>query len=163
MSKKIIICLSIFFSLAISRLIPHPPNFTNLIALSFYIPVFLGVRYLPVLLLSFALTDFIIGYHLTTHWTWGSIFLIGLLAKFVPNNVALRLAGASLSSLIFFVITNFGVWTSGLYEQTFAGLQKCFILALPFFQANLISTLIFSIFFEIAYKLIKSFFLFKKI
>ena len=35
------ICLGIFLALAISRFIPHPPNFTSLIALSFYIPVFL--------------------------------------------------------------------------------------------------------------------------
>ena len=30
--------LGIFVALAASRFIPHPPNFTNLIALSFYVP-----------------------------------------------------------------------------------------------------------------------------
>ena len=53
---KISIC--IFIALAASRLIPHPPNFTSLIALSFYVPALLGIRYIPSLILSFILTDF---------------------------------------------------------------------------------------------------------
>ena len=43
-----------------SRLIPHPPKFTSLLALSFYIPVFIGLRYLPVLILSSAITDLLL-------------------------------------------------------------------------------------------------------
>ena len=44
------ISIGIFFALAASRFIPHPPNFTSLIALSFYVPAILGVRFIPVLL-----------------------------------------------------------------------------------------------------------------
>ena len=56
-------------ALAASRFIPHPPNFTSLIALSFYIPALLGLRFLPALLLSFGLTDIIIGFHGTILFT----------------------------------------------------------------------------------------------
>ena len=35
--------LGIFLALAVSRFVPHPPNFTSLIALSFYIPVLFGI------------------------------------------------------------------------------------------------------------------------
>ena len=38
------ITLGIFIVLAASRFIPHPPNFTSLIALSFYVPLFLGKK-----------------------------------------------------------------------------------------------------------------------
>ena len=55
------ISLGIFLALSASRFIPHPPNFTSLIALSFYIPVILGLRYLPVLVIVFIITDFFIG------------------------------------------------------------------------------------------------------
>ena len=89
MLKYLIVSILIFCVLASSRFIPHPPNFTSLIALSFYVPVFLGSRYLPALLLSFAITDFIIGYHTGTHWTWGSIFLIGLIAPIFAKNIKL--------------------------------------------------------------------------
>ena len=76
--KLIKISLGIFFALALSRFIPHPPNFTSLLALSFYIPAFLGISYLPILILSFIITDLFIGYHNVVLFTWGSIIFIGL-------------------------------------------------------------------------------------
>ncbi len=82
MKKNALIFIGIFTSLAASRFIPHPPNFTSLIALSFYVPVLLGLRFLPVLLISFAITDIIIGYHTGTHWTWGSVFIIGIISVY---------------------------------------------------------------------------------
>ena len=54
------ISLGIFIALAVSRFIPHPPNFTSLLALSFYVPALFGIRYLPALLISFIITDFFI-------------------------------------------------------------------------------------------------------
>ena len=63
------ISLGIFIALATSRFIPHPPNFTSLLALSFYIPALLGIRYLPALIVSFAITDLFIGFHGTTLFT----------------------------------------------------------------------------------------------
>ena len=57
------IFLGIFVVLSVTRFMPHPPNFTSLIALSFYVPVFLGIRFLPAVIFSFALSDIFIGYH----------------------------------------------------------------------------------------------------
>ena len=150
--KKLIICLGIFLSLALSRFIPHPPNFTSLLALSFYVPAILGLRYLPVLLISFALTDIVIGYHSGTFFTWGSVFLIGLIANFFSKTLISRISGALLGALIFFLITNFGVWISGMYGFTLEGLKTCYTLAIPFFAYSIISTLIFSLIIEILYK-----------
>ena len=154
--KQICICLAIFFSLAASRFIPHPPNFTSLIALSFYIPVFLGLRYLPALIVSFVITDLVIGYHTGTHWTWGSVILIGLIAPVFAKNFNTRLGGALLSASIFFLITNFGVWSTGLYGYTFDGFFTCYILAIPFFAYSLISTSLFSLVIELGFKIYKT-------
>ena len=74
--------IGIFVALAVTRFIPHPPNFTSLLALSFYVPALLGVRYLPALLICFVLTDLVIGFHSVTFFTWGSVILIGLCSKF---------------------------------------------------------------------------------
>lgn len=63
------ISIGIFLALAASRFIPHPPNFTSLLALSFYLPVLFGIKFLPVLLISFILTDFIIGFHNVVFFT----------------------------------------------------------------------------------------------
>ena len=157
MKKNLFICVGILTSLAASRFIPHPPNFTSLIALSFYVPVLLGLRFLPVLLISFAITDLVIGYHTGTHWTWGSVLLIGLVSQYFTKNLSWRLSGALLGACIFFVLTNLGVWLSGgLYEFTLSGLITCYTLALPFFGYTAISTVIFSAIIEAGYGLCKN-------
>ena len=143
------ISVGIFCALAASRFIPHPPNFTSLIALSFYVPALLGVRYLPVLILSFLITDLFIGFHSVTLFTWGTVVIIGLSAKFFLTSKLSRIIGALIGATIFFVITNFGVWSLGSYGYTVEGLLICYTLALPFFGNTLISTLIFSCVIEI--------------
>ena len=72
------VAISIFLLLCVSRFIPHPPNFTSLIALSIYVPIVLGQRYILILLLSFIFTDILIGFHSTVFFTWGSILIISL-------------------------------------------------------------------------------------
>lgn len=148
MKKKIYISLGILVFFAISRFIPHIPNFTSVLALTFYVPNLLGVRYLPIVVISFAITDLYLGYHYATHWTWGSIFIIGLLASFVKKNIFYRLSGALLGVIIFFLITNFGVWISGVHSINNIGLVNIYLLAMPFFLNNLVSTFIFSILIE---------------
>ena len=91
MKKELKIFVGIFLCLAASRFIPHPGNFTSLLALSFYVPSLLGIRYIPFLIISFALTDFVIGYHNLTHWTWGSVFLIGFLPLYFKNSFKLNI------------------------------------------------------------------------
>lgn len=148
---KISIC--IFLALAASRFVPHPPNFTSLIALSFYVPAILGVKYLPALIFSFFITDVFIGLHHLTFFTWGSVVLIGLLSKFFASTLLSRIGGALFGAFLFFVLTNFGVWLLGGYEHTIDGLLLCYTLAIPFFAYNIISTLVFSVVIETIIKL----------
>ena len=156
--KQFGICVGIFIALSMSRFIPHPPNFTSLIALSFYVPVLLGIRFLPALLISFAITDFIIGYHTGTHWTWGSVLIIGLISRYLSNSIFLRMGGALFGAFIFYLVTNFGVWTGGMYGYSFTGLMNSYILAIPFFGYSLISTFLFSAVIETCYFFSQSFF-----
>ena len=142
------VSIGIFLALAASRFIPHPPNFTSLLALSFYIPALLGIRYLPALIVSFFITDLIIGFHGVALFTWGSVILIGLMSKFFIANMKTRISGALIGALMFFVITNFGVWSLGSYGYTIEGLIACYTLAIPFFGYTVISTIIFSVLFE---------------
>ena len=146
--------IAIFIVLAASRFVPHPPNFTNLLALSFYVPIFFGKKFIPALILSFALTDIIIGYHSLTHWTWGSIFVIGLISRYFSFTLNLRIFGALTGAVLFFIITNFGVWSLGSYGYNFNGLLTCYIAAIPFFSYTIISTLFFSLMIEFIYMII---------
>ena len=149
--KYLKISIGIFVILAASRFIPHPPNFTSLIALSFYVPALLGLKFLPFVLLSFIFTDIIIGFHNTLLFTWGSILLIGFISKYFMNSIKKRLIGAIIGAILFFIITNFGVWTSGFYGYSFNGLIECYTLAIPFFLNTLVSTILFSTLIELIY------------
>ena len=149
------ITLAILITLSVTRFIPHPPNFTSLIALSFYVPAFFGVRYLPIVLISFAITDLIIGFHSVTLFTWGSVALIGLISRNFVKSISTRILGSLLGASIFFVVTNFGVWSLGSYGYHLNGLLTCYTLAIPFFAYSLISTLFFSSIFEGIYKFYK--------
>ena len=141
--NNIKIFLGVLLVLSASRFIPHPPNFTSLIALSFYIPALFGLRYIPVVVLTFLITDLFIGFHSTILFTWGSVILIGLTSKFLKNTLFSRLSGSLLGAIIFFVVTNFGVWASGFYGYSLGGLIQCYILAIPFFTHTIMSTVIF--------------------
>ena len=152
MEKNIKISIGILFALAVSRFIPHPPNFTSLIALSFYVPALLGLKFLPFVLFSFIFTDIIIGFHNTLFFTWGSVLIIGMLSKYIYGSTFKRLCGACVGALLFFIITNFGVWLSGFYGYNLEGIIKCYVLAIPFFGYTLISTILFSTIIETAYK-----------
>ena len=146
------ISIGIFLTIAVSRLIPHPPNFTSLIAISFYIPAIFGYRYIVPIILCFAITDLIIGFHSVILFTWGSVILIGLISRYFNKSIIYRVSGAFIGSVIFFVISNFGVWLGGLYGYDLSGFISCYILALPFFGYSVLSTLIFSVAIETIYK-----------
>jgi len=140
--------LIIFALLSFSRFIPHPPNFTSLIALSFYVPAIFGLRYISIVILSFALTDLYFGFHSTILFTWGSVILIGVISNYLNSSILKRVFGSLTGAFLFFLISNFGVWISGYYGLTSEGLAECYVMAIPFFGYTLLSTIFFSVIFE---------------
>ena len=96
------ITLGIFIALGTSRFIPHPPNFTSLVALSFYVPAFLGLRYIPALIIGFVITDYFIGFHQFAYFTWGAVICIGLVSEFLKDNYIKRISGTMLGAVLFF-------------------------------------------------------------
>ncbi len=137
-----------FLSVIISRLIPHPPNFTSTIAIAFYLPALFGVKYLIVATTAFIISDLIIGIHPLLLFTWSSLLLIGLLSQ-VFTKFYFRIVGVMVGCLIFFFISNFGVWFLGdMYSKDLEGLVKCYIMGLPFLQNSLIGSILFSVIIE---------------
>lgn len=143
------ISVIIFFSLAITRFLPHPPNFTSLVALSFYVPAILGIWYTFPVVSSFFITDLFIGFHGLVLFTWGSVILVGLVSNYFHKYFYSRIMGTFLSCLIFYLVTNYGVWLNGSYEYSLKGLLNCYFMAIPFFKNTILSTLFFSIILEI--------------
>jgi len=147
--KKEIFPIILILILALSRLIPHPPNFTPIIAVAILSGYFFKNLYLSflVLITSMIVADFFIGFYDNMLVTYMTLIFI----SFTFYKVGSRLNYKNLflfslfGSLIFFIITNFGVWALGnFYEKNLKGLIECYILAIPFFGNTFLSTLVFA-------------------
>ena len=126
------------FFLIISRIIPHPPNFTPILATAILAPhVFSKKMYMSIILIILAMfiSDLFIGLHTFLIFTYLPliiiVFLSSIFKEFKTSLVVMTLS----APLIFFIISNFGVWTLGdLYSKDVNGLVQCYILALPFLK-----------------------------
>ncbi len=136
----------ILFALLL-RLIPHPPNFAPIAAMALFGGAYLNKKYaLIVPLVALFVSDIVIGFHSTMPFVYGSFILIGLIGIWLQKRKSLQFVFGStiFSSILFFVITNFGVWSVGdLYPRTLDGLIRSYYLALPFFRNTVIGDLIF--------------------
>ena len=139
----------LFFCLIIvvSRLVPHPPNFTPILAGAIFMP-FMVQRSLGVVipLIIMLVSDFIIGLHDLMIWTYSSLALITFLSyQLIDKKFISVLKIALASPIIYFLITNFGVWlTSTMYSSDLEGLMTSYTMGLPFLANSLLSTILFS-------------------
>jgi hypothetical protein len=133
----------------VSRLIPHPPNFTAMNAIALFGITSLGCfnASLFAVFASMWIGDLILfGLHSTLLFVYFSLGLTVLMGFWLKQNKSLAntLKLSILSSLLFFVITNFGVWlTCSIYPATPSGLMLCYVAALPFLANNLIATILY--------------------
>lgn len=147
---RIIAILSTIAAAAALRLVPHPPNFTPIGAMALFSGAYLARRGLVAFaapLGALLLSDAILGFYAGMAVNYLAVALIVLLGSLALRHVApLRLLGTALAaSLLFFVVSNLGVWaTSGMYPPTAAGLAACFVAAIPFFQNTLAGDLFYS-------------------
>ena len=131
------------------RLLPHPSNFSPIDAMALFSGAYLGRRGL-----SFAapfgalfLSDAILGFYPGMEWVYGSVAAIVLIGWLISSNRSvLRIGtGAIAGSVLFFAVTNFGVWFGeGMYAHTIGGLEACYVAAVPFFQNTVAGDLFYS-------------------
>ena len=135
------------------RLIPHAPNFTPILTIALMSGLYVKNKWsilLPILVMF--ISDLFIGSHITAPWVYGSLLAVFLIGRLVKSSVLNVLLYSVLSSFVFFLLTNFGVWISGGYTYSFEGLVLCYVMAIPFFKNTLISTILFSsIFYSLHY------------
>jgi hypothetical protein len=150
MIKTIITFLFISFILALGRIIPHPPNFTPILATAIYAPYLIKDKWVAMSLplLAMFIADLWIGFHPYMLWVYGAIGLSTLISnlsmRFDKEYMQLGIM-AILSSILFFIITNFAVWTMwDYYPKTIEGLIMCYTMAIPFFHNTLLSTIVYT-------------------
>ena len=153
--KKEIFPISLILILAFARLIPHPWNFTPVIAVAILSGYFFKNIYLSfsILLISMLIADVFLGFYENMIFVYISLLLIAFVFFKISKKINFKnlFIYSFAGSLIFFMISNFGVWILGSpglanipYEKSLAGLIECYILAIPFFGNTFLSTLIFS-------------------
>lgn len=146
-AKSLVAAILVVFAI-VFRLLPHAPNFTPIIAVAIFAGTILPRRWaLSLSLAAIVLSDMVIGFHSLVFLTWGSFVVIALASskymhKISPASVA---TFSVVASLLFFLVTNFGVWVEGrLYAPTLEGLLSSYYNAIPFFRNTLMSSLVFS-------------------
>jgi len=122
--------------------------------------VYLNKKYAIILpLVLMALTDVFLGVYSSIFFTWASIAAIAFIGIQTKKNKSFKgvAFGSLLSAVLFFVVTNVGVWlTSGMYSLDFSGFMNCFYLAMPFFRYTLVSTIVYSFVLFGSYELISA-------
>ena len=144
---------------ACARLLPHPWNFTPLIAIG----LFSGYQAakastgILVTLSALALSDAVLGFDRGFWFVYAAAVVAVLFGRITRNHgVGVIVAGALGSSLSFFLITNFMVWATGrLYPNTLAGLAACFTAALPFYQNQIAGDAFYTLAIFSGYALLK--------
>jgi hypothetical protein len=132
----------------LSRLVAHPWNATPVMAIALFGGTYLSKRagiLLPLAIV--AVSDLFLGWHNTIPFTWGAFALTGTIGWWLRCRPSVgRIVTASVAgSILFFVITNFGVWLVGdLYPRTWAGLWTCYVAAIPFFRGTLLGDLVYT-------------------
>ena len=132
------------------RLVPHPPNFTPIGAMALFSGAYLGRKGVVAFaapLGALLLSDLVLGFYRgmpTVYFSVALVVIIGWLS--LQRLSPLRIGAAAVaSSVLFFVITNFGMWlSSGFYPRTLAGLEACYVAAIPFFQNTVAGDLFYA-------------------
>lgn len=135
-----------FFVVAVFlRLVPHPPNMSPMVG---YTLAGAAALRFPLLGLSLSLivTDIFLGFHDVMAFVYGGYFLIFAAARLggISANAPLAkwLGFGAIGSVLFFVVSNFGVWLqSTVYPKSFLGLVMCYEAGLPFLTNSLIADL----------------------
>lgn len=125
-----------------SRFFPHPPNFTAINAIALFGVCALGSLRISLVtvLTAMLLSDLAIGLHSTILFVYLGFGLVVCMGHWLRSCRLPILLIAS--SMLFFAITNFGVWLiDPLYPRTFSGLGACYLAAIPFLGNQILGDL----------------------
>ena len=134
----------------LSRLLPHPPNFAPITAIALFSSKKLNNKLFSVLLplIPLFISDLFIGISFINIFVYLSFIIIYFLGS-ISSKIDVKTV--FLSSVIFFILTNLGVWYLG-YPKNIEGLITCFTLAIPFFVNTILGDLFYSFILFRSYK-----------
>lgn len=153
MNSKIITPRFIFITAAIlvaaiSRMLPHPPNFTPIAAIALFGGACMTDKRLAFIipLLAMIISDCIYipysdstGFHNTLLYVYASFILITCIGIYIRNNAKTGniILASLVSSILFFLITNFAVWAASGFQFGMTGLLTTYVAGIPFYNNSI--------------------------
>ena len=139
---------ALIFLAAFARLLPHPDNVAPITALALFGGVYLDKKHTFIVpIAAMLISDYFIGFYSGMVWVYLSFIAIGFLGLWLRKDHTIgKTIGVTVTgSILFFIVTNFGVWTSSLaaYPHNIVGLMQCYAAAIPFFRNTLAGDLFF--------------------
>jgi len=134
---------SLILLAALSRLLPHPMNFAPISALALFGGVYLDKKHTFIVpLAAMLVSDYFLGFYPAMLWVYGSFVLVGFIGLWLRTHrgVGTTALATLAGSIVFFIVTNLGVWISRQvsYAHDVAGLIQCYAAAIPFFRNTLL-------------------------
>ncbi|MEI6823683.1 MAG: DUF6580 family putative transport protein [Bacteroidota bacterium] len=151
-TPRLLFVVAMVFVAAFSRLIAHIPNMTPVFAIALFGGTFIKRKALAFLipLAAMIISDVFLGFYTQMYAIYISFAITVAIGFYLRRKVnAATVVGASLiSSIVFFVLSNFAVWISGVgiltYPMTVHGFMFCYMQAIPFFGYELVGTLLYT-------------------
>lgn len=146
---KIAAIFLIFFGV-LMRLVPHPENFAPITAIALFGAVYLPKRFAFILpIVAMLISDYFIGFYgITMIYVYGSFIISGLIGILIRDHKTTKnvVFGSILSSVLFYLITNFGVWANpkSWYSPDLSGLLSSYIAGIPFFRGTILGDLVYT-------------------
>jgi hypothetical protein len=135
---------------ACARLVPHPWNFTPIMTIGLFAGSHARKLSTGVLatLFALALSDAILGFYSGFWYVYAAALIPVFLGKLIRGRIGVAqvAAAALVSSLSFFLITNFMVWATGsMYPRTISGLSACFLAGIPFYRNQILGDAFYTV------------------
>lgn len=132
----------------VSRIVPHPDNVTPVMAIALFGGACFSNRLFAFIvpITGMLISDLIIGMHNTLPYVYGSMILTVCIGLIIKNKTTVLsvVAASVISSVLFFIITNFGVWATYTALTPSLTLTDTYLLGIPFFRNELLGTLLYN-------------------
>ena len=140
---------ALIFFLALSRLIPHPPNFTPLGAMAILSGAVIKDFRMAILvpLAAMVVSDALLGFHSSLLFVYGAVIAMVMISRYLLQSATIPgiVMTALGTAVVFFLITNFGAWLShDMYPKSMHGLLQSYVAGIPFFRNTLLGNLFFT-------------------
>lgn len=156
LTPKLKFILALIGLAALSRLLPHEMNFTPIGAIALFAGTYISDRKQAFLLplITLLVSDIILqvvngsGFYRDMIFVYGSFALVtglGFMLRGREQRQTIMVASL-VSSIVFFLITNFGTWLMyDMYPKSAAGLLSCYVAGIPFFKGTIMGDLFYNL------------------